>query len=137
QKDVVYLDQVNNLSMLSARSKDYSKKMGPILENITRGVNESWDKVKTFFKSEVNPRVKNGWEKTKEASKKSYNHLSTKTAPELKKKISPVSDKIKADFKKHSQTIMGKFQKKVEKIDVSEPEQPYSVHYYEGKPKES
>lgn len=136
QRDVVYLDQVNNLSMLSARGKDYTKKMAPIFESSKQSMSEAWEKLKSFFQKEVSPRVKESWKKTKEASKKGYNHLSTKTAPELKKKISPVSDKIKADIKKHSQTIMDKFQKK-EDVKNEEPSKPYSVHYYEEKPTSS
>jgi serine/threonine protein phosphatase PrpC/type II secretory pathway pseudopilin PulG len=136
QKDVVYLDQVNNLSMLSAKSKDYTKKMAPIFATSKKSMVDAWKKLRAYFEKEISPRVKDGWKKTKEASKKSYDHLSTKTAPELKKRIAPVSDKIKADLKKHSQTIIDKLQKK-EEIEAEEPKKPYSVHYYEEKPSAS
>jgi len=129
-QDVVYLDQVSNLNVVLNSTKNYSAKIGPFLQNTSESIRNSFDKVKHFFHKEVNPRAKAGWQKTKELSKKGYDHLSTKTAPQIKKAISPISAKISDGIKK---TFSKKTATEPPAIPASQKTalEQYSVNYYE------
>jgi len=129
-KDVVYLDQVSNINLISTSAKKYMSQVGPTAENFSKSVTDSYEKVKHFFIKEVNPRTKSAWEKTKKISSDGYTHLKTKTAPQVKSMIQPISDKVKTNIKNYV------FKPKIEEVPsngiLDENAEPYSVNYYES-----
>jgi len=132
RREVVYLDQVSGFSVFVNSTKKYSSKIGPFLENISNSLTDFFSRSKHYFQKEISPRAKSSWEKTKEISQKSYQHFATKTAPKIKNKLSPLSDKLKENIKKQASAISSQFNQKPTPVSLAESKSPYSVHYYEG-----